>query len=110
MKPLFTGACLMAGIAVATTNANAQDDVASETARSVINGIILGGKVGPDFYGFVPANIQSRVMVACNLLSQLPADQDKALQVIGRVCDLIRWRQTGTITPPPLTLIQGGTP
>jgi hypothetical protein len=110
MKPLFIAACLVAGTAVATTSANAQDDVASETARSVINGIILGGKVGPDFYGFVPANIQSRVMVAGNLPSQRPADQDKALQMIGHLCDLIRWHQTGTITPPPLTLIQGGTP
>jgi hypothetical protein len=61
MKFLFTVATLAAGIGVATTSATAQDDVASETVRSVINGIILGGKVGPDFYGFVPAHIQSRV-------------------------------------------------
>jgi hypothetical protein len=51
MKPLFTAAGLVAGIAVATTRANAQDDIASETARSVSNGIILGGRVEPDFYG-----------------------------------------------------------
>jgi hypothetical protein len=66
MKPPFTAVCLVAGIAVATTSANAQDDVASETARSVINGIILGGKVGPDFYGFVPANIQSRLTASAS--------------------------------------------
>lgn len=61
MKPILTAASLAAGIGVATTIANAQDGVASETARSIINGIILGGKVGPDFYGFVPAHIRSRV-------------------------------------------------
>jgi hypothetical protein len=49
--------------------------------------------------------------VAGNLFSQLPADQDKALQVIGHLCDLVRWRHIGTITPPPpLTVIQGGAP
>jgi hypothetical protein len=38
---------------------NAQDDIASERARSVINGIILGGRVGPDFYGlFRPTSNQ----------------------------------------------------
>jgi hypothetical protein len=68
MKPSFTAVCLIAAIAVATTSANAQDDVASETARSVINGIILGGKVGPDFYGFVPANIQSRVTASASTI------------------------------------------
>jgi hypothetical protein len=51
----------VAGFAVTTTSAIAQHDTASEAARSVIDGIILGGKVGPDFYGFVPANIESRV-------------------------------------------------
>jgi hypothetical protein len=61
MKPILTVATLAAGIGVATTSASAQHDVGSETARSVINGIILGGKVGPDFYSFVPANIQSRL-------------------------------------------------
>jgi hypothetical protein len=66
MKPPFTAVCLVAGIAVATTSANARDDVASEAARSVINGIILGGKVGPDFYGFVPANIQARVTASAS--------------------------------------------
>jgi hypothetical protein len=61
MKPILTVATLAAGIGVGTTSASAQHDVGSETARSVINGIILGGKVGPDFYSFVPANIQSRL-------------------------------------------------
>ena len=64
MKPILTAATLAAGIAVATTSASAQHDIASETARGVINGIILGGRIGPDFYGFVPANIQSRVMAS----------------------------------------------
>jgi hypothetical protein len=64
MKPLFTAATLVAGIGVATTSASAQHDIASETARSVIHGIILGGKVGPDLYSFVPANIDSRVMAS----------------------------------------------
>ncbi|SRR6266478_9248925 len=61
MKPTVTAATLVAGFAVTTTSAIAQHDIASEAARSVIDGIILGGKVGPDFYGFVPANIESRV-------------------------------------------------
>jgi hypothetical protein len=64
MKPILTAATLAAGIGVATTSASAQHDVGSETARSAINGIILGGKVGPDFYSFVPANIQSRVVAS----------------------------------------------
>jgi hypothetical protein len=61
MKPIVTAATLVAGFAVATTSAMAQHDTASGAARGVIDGIILGGKVGPDFYGFVPANIESRV-------------------------------------------------
>jgi hypothetical protein len=64
MKPILTAATLAAGIGAATTSASAQYEIASETARGVINGIILGGKVGPDFYGFVPAYIESRVMVS----------------------------------------------
>jgi hypothetical protein len=68
MKPILTAATLAAGIGVATTSAAAQDNVASETARSVINGIILGGKVGPDFYGFVPAHIQSRVTASTSTI------------------------------------------
>jgi hypothetical protein len=61
MKRILTAATLAAGVCAATTSASAQHEIASETARGVINGIILGGKVGPDFYGFVPANIDSRV-------------------------------------------------
>jgi hypothetical protein len=64
MKPILTAATLAAGIGAATTSASAQYEIASEAARGVINGIILGGKVGPDFYGFVPANIESRVMAS----------------------------------------------
>jgi hypothetical protein len=64
MKPILTAAILAVGIGDATTSANAQQDITSETARSIINGIILGGKVGPDFYGFVPANIESRLMAS----------------------------------------------
>jgi len=64
MKPILTAATLAAGLGAATTSASAQQDIASETARSVINGIILGGKVGPDIYSFVPANIESRVMAS----------------------------------------------
>jgi hypothetical protein len=64
MKPILTAATLAAGIGAATTSASAQYQIASETARGVINGIILGGKVGPDFYGFVRANIESRVMAS----------------------------------------------
>jgi hypothetical protein len=66
MKPIFAAATLAAGIDAATTSASAQHEIASETARGVINGIILGGKVGPDIYGFVPANIESRVMAAAS--------------------------------------------
>jgi hypothetical protein len=62
MKPILTAATLAVGMGVATTSASAQQDIASETARGIINGIILGGKVGPDFYSFVPANIESRLM------------------------------------------------
>jgi hypothetical protein len=62
MKPIVTAATLVVGFGFATTSASATDpDIASKTARSVIQGIILGGKVGPDLYGFVPANIESRV-------------------------------------------------
>jgi hypothetical protein len=61
MKPIVTAATLVAGFAVTTTSVIAQHDSASEAARGVIDGIILGGKVGPDIYGFVPANIESRV-------------------------------------------------
>lgn len=64
MKPIVTAAALVAGFVFTTTNASASDprvELASEAARSVIQGIILGGKVGPDIYGFVPANIESRV-------------------------------------------------
>ncbi len=50
MKPILTAATLVAGIGAATTSASAQHEIASETARRVINGLILGGKVGPDFY------------------------------------------------------------
>jgi hypothetical protein len=65
MKPILT-ATLAAAIGAATTSASAQHEIASEAARGVINGIILGGKVGPDFYGFVPANIESRVMASAS--------------------------------------------
>jgi hypothetical protein len=58
---------LVAGIGVTTTSASAQHDVASKTARSVIDEIILGGKAGPDFYGFVPANIESRVTASASM-------------------------------------------
>jgi hypothetical protein len=78
MNPILTAASLAAGIGVATTSASARDDVASETARSVINGIILGGKVGPDFYGFVPANIQSRVTASAS-------DENRGLEK-ARIC------------------------
>jgi hypothetical protein len=71
MKPILTAATLAAGFGLATTSASAQYDVGSEIARGVINGIILGGRVGPDFYGFVPANIESRVMASTP--SQTPA-------------------------------------
>jgi hypothetical protein len=60
MKPIVTAATLVVGFGFATTSAT-DSDIASKTARSVIQGIILGGKVGPDLYGFVPANIESRV-------------------------------------------------
>jgi hypothetical protein len=68
MKPILTAAALAAGIGVATTSASAQHDIASETGRSVINGIILGGKVGPDFYSFIPSNIESRVTASAPAL------------------------------------------
>jgi hypothetical protein len=64
MKWILTAATLATGIGLATTSASAQYDVGSEIAGGVINGIILGGKVGPDFYGFVPANIESRMMAS----------------------------------------------
>src|ERR1700747_2954379 len=74
MKPILPAATLAAGIGVTATSASAQYDIASETARGAINGIILGGKVGPDFYGFVPANIESRVMASA------------AAQIGARIC------------------------
>jgi hypothetical protein len=55
-EPILTAATLVAVIGAATTSASAQREIASETARGVINRIILGGKVGPDFYTFVSAN------------------------------------------------------
>jgi hypothetical protein len=76
MKPILTVATLAAGIGVTTTSASAQHDIASETARGAISGIILGGKVGPDFYGFVPANIESRVMASA------------AAQIADRICSV----------------------
>jgi hypothetical protein len=94
MKPILTAATLVAGIGAATTSASAQHDVGSETARSVINGIILGGKVGPDFYGFVPANIESRVMASA------PA-QIAARKRLGYARLLIRSTvQTGRLNRP----------
>jgi hypothetical protein len=57
----FTAACLGAGIAVATSSTNAEDNIAFETARSVINGIILGGRGWAWLLRFVPAHVQSGV-------------------------------------------------
>ena len=65
MKPIFT-ATFAAGIVITTTHASAQHGLASEAAQGVIHGIILGGKVGPDFYAFVPANIESRVTASAS--------------------------------------------
>jgi hypothetical protein len=61
MKPILTAATLAAANGVATTSASTQHDIAFQTARGVINGIILGGRIGPDFTVSFPANIQSRV-------------------------------------------------
>jgi len=72
MKPILTAATLAVGIGVAPTSASAQHGVGPETARSVINGIILGGKVGPDFYSFIPANIQSRVTASAPAQTATP--------------------------------------
>jgi hypothetical protein len=66
MKEILTATTLAAGISLATTSASAQYDIGSEIARGVINGIILGGRVGPDFYGFVPADIESRMMASAS--------------------------------------------
>jgi hypothetical protein len=66
MKQILTAAALVACIAVATTHATEGSrrdikTIASELARGLIGGIILGVNVGPYLSGLIPAHIESRV-------------------------------------------------
>src|SRR5215475_12652346 len=66
MKPILIAAAFVACVAVATTQATegSRHDVkiiASEIARGLIGGIILGVNVGPYLSGLIPAHIESRV-------------------------------------------------
>jgi hypothetical protein len=66
MKPILIAAALVACVAVATTYATegSRRDIsiiASELARGLIAGIILGANVGPYLSGLIPAHIESRV-------------------------------------------------
>jgi hypothetical protein len=66
MKPAFLVAALVAAIGAATTRTPESPwpeikVVASEVARSLISGIILGANVGPYLSGLVPAHIESRM-------------------------------------------------
>jgi hypothetical protein len=66
MKPILIAAALVACIVVATTRATdgSRHDIkiiASEVARGLIAGIILGANVGPYLSGLIPAHIESRV-------------------------------------------------
>jgi hypothetical protein len=64
MKPALTAA-LVAGLGFSTTStAESPRDIkviASEVARSLISGIVLGANVGPYLSGLLPAHIESRV-------------------------------------------------
>jgi hypothetical protein len=66
MKPILIAAAFVACIAVATTHATegSRRDIkiiASEVARGLIGGIILGVNVEPYLSGLIPAHIESRV-------------------------------------------------
>jgi hypothetical protein len=66
MKQILTAAALVACIVVATTHATegSRRDIkiiASELARGLIGGIILGVNVGPYLSGLIPAHIEARV-------------------------------------------------
>jgi hypothetical protein len=91
MKQILTATTLVAGISLATTTASAQYDVGSEIARGVINGIILGGRVGPDFYGmerlFFSQSFQELISVGQN--HRQPVGQELAASspaMLGAVC------------------------
>ena len=66
MKRISIAAALVAGVAVAATWATegSRRDIsiiASEVARGLIAGIILGANVGPYLSGLIPAHIESRM-------------------------------------------------
>jgi hypothetical protein len=82
-KMLTAAAALVAGTGVATaifattTETDLQPDakvIASEVARSLITGIILGSNVGPYQSTLVPAHIESRV-TASGMASAPTADR-----------------------------------
>ncbi len=66
MKPVFLAVALVAALGVATTRATESSwldikVIASEVARGLVSGIILGVNVEPYLSGLVPAHIESRV-------------------------------------------------
>jgi hypothetical protein len=57
----------------------------------------------------VPGDDEWLRTVANSLLQRLPSDRDRALRVIGHLCELVQSRNSGSKTPRPrLTLIEGG--
>lgn len=66
MKPVLLAVAFVAATGVATRHATEGswrgiEVTASEVARSLVSGIILGANVGPYLSGLVPAHIESRV-------------------------------------------------
>jgi hypothetical protein len=78
MKPILIAGALVACVAVAATQATEGSRretklLASEVARGLIGGIILGVNVGPYLSGLIPAHIESRV-TASGFAPPQPAD------------------------------------
>jgi hypothetical protein len=78
MKPIYIAATLVACAAIAATQATERSRrdikiLASEMARGLIGGIILGVNVGPYLSGLIPAHIESRV-TASGYAPPQPAD------------------------------------
>jgi hypothetical protein len=90
---MLIAAALAAGAAVATTHATegSRPDIkviASEVARGLIGGIILGANVGPYLSGLIPAHIESRVTASGYAPAQPPDSysptSDAILQPAGQ--------------------------
>lgn len=78
MKPVLLAVAFVAATGVATRHAtegswrdiHGIEVTASEVARSLISGIILGANVGPYLSGLVPAHIESRVTASGHAAAQ----------------------------------------